>query len=64
MKKNVLITYGKNRTVNSATIFFTKNNLELLKTTSETKEVIVEYKNDILTIYPLSLIHICNRRGI
>lgn len=52
MKKNVLITYGKNRTVNSATIFFTKNNLELLKTTSETKEVIVEYKNDILTIYP------------
>lgn len=52
MKKNVLITYGKNRTVNSATIFFTKNNLELLKITSETKEVIIEYKNDILTIYP------------
>lgn len=52
MKKNVLITYGKNRTVNSATIFFTKNNLKLLKITSETKEVIIEYKNDILTIYP------------
>lgn len=52
MKKNVLITYGKNRTVNSATIFFTKNNLGLLKITSETKEVIIEYKNDILTIYP------------
>ena len=51
MKKNVLITYGKNRTVNSATIFFTKNNLKLLKITSETKEVIIEYKNDILTIY-------------
>lgn len=52
MKKNVLITYGKNRTVDSATIFFTKNNLGLLKITSETKEVIIEYKNDILTIYP------------
>lgn len=52
MKKNVIIALRKNGTVNFGAVSLTKDHLEILKITPENRDVIIEYKDDILSLSP------------
>lgn len=52
MKRNVIIALRKNGTVNFGAVSLTKDHLEILKITPENRDVIIEYKDDILSLSP------------
>lgn len=52
MKKNIIIAYKKDGRLNFGSISFTKDHSEILKLTPENRDVVMEYKDDTLILYP------------
>ena len=52
MKKNIIIAYKKIGRLNFGSISFTKDHSEILKLTPENRDVVMEYKDDTLILYP------------
>lgn len=52
MKKNVIITFRKSGIVNFGAVSLTKDHSEILKITPENRDVIIEYKDDVLSLSP------------